>query len=449
MKKTLIALSIISLLSGCALMQASDLSEQAPEVTKSMMQKEFDSIPAPAAGKPLSVAVYGFQDKTGQRRPQSNVASLSTAVTQGAETFLIKALQDVGRGQWFEVVERVGLDNLTKERLIIRQMREAYEGSNARPLLPMQFAGMILEGGIVGYDTSTNSGGVGQRVFGIGKQTQWTQDVVTVSLRAISVNTGKVLITVTVQKTILSTADAVTALKFFDAGTKAFEAEAGLTINEPGTYAVKSAVEMAVVELIKEGQKKGIWEYRHEPVTGVIVPQGPVPFTPAPAPSPVISSEIKKEEKKDELVQSQTSTAPKGAAEPASSTSQQSGNGTSDGRDEKKSEAGKKELVAQANPKELAKNTNPTLGARADAVVLADLIPKAAAIPTPPVETYLTKIRTAVRKEPRTDSKMVDVILPGNTISVVDKQGDWLLITHNGKTIGWVWKPLLSQNGKK
>ena len=191
-------------------------------------------------------------------------ASLSTAVTQGAEAFLIQALQNVGRGEWFEVVERVGVDNLTKERLIIRQMREAYEGANAKPLMPLQFAGMIIEGGIIGYDSTINAGGAGMRVFGIGKQTQWTQDVVTVSLRAISVNTGKVLMSVTVQKTILSTADSATALKFYDMGTKAFEAEAGLTINEPGTYAVKSAVEMAVVELIKEGARKDIWAYRIE-----------------------------------------------------------------------------------------------------------------------------------------------------------------------------------------
>jgi len=301
MKKNLIALSILLALSGCAVIQSSGLSETEPEVTTQMknVKKEFDSIPGPAVGKQVSVAVYSFADKTGQRRPQANVASLSTAVTQGAETFLIQALQNVGQGRWFEVVERVGIDNLTKERLIIRQMREAYEGSNAKPLMPMQFAGMIIEGGIVGYDSSTTSGGAGMRIFGIGKQTQWSTDTVTVSLRAISVNTGKVLMTVVVQKTILSTADSATALKFFDQATQAFEAEAGLTINEPGTYAVKAATEMAVVELIKEGQRKGVWDFRQEQ-TEVIVPK----VIPAPPPAPVISSEIKKpEEKKDVVVQ--------------------------------------------------------------------------------------------------------------------------------------------------
>ena len=326
MTRILLSLSIVALLSGCAMIQSTGLSEADPTVTTSMrgVKKEFDSIPAPAAGKPISVAVYSFSDKTGQRRPQANVASLSSAVTQGAETFLIQALQGVGRSQWFEVVERVGIDNLTKERLIIRQMREAYEGNNAKPLMPMQFAGMIIEGGIVGYDTTVNSGGAGMRIFGIGKQTQWSQDTVTISVRAVSVNTGKVLAVVTVQKTILSTADSATALRFFDTGTQAFEAEAGLTINEPGTYAVKSAIEMAVVELIKEGQRKSIWDFKSN-VPVVIAP--PVVEKPVVQP-PVISSEIRKpEEKKDELVQTQTPKAPTPIQESPAPAPQQSDGG--------------------------------------------------------------------------------------------------------------------------
>ena len=325
MKRVLISLSIVALLNGCAVIQSTGLTEVDPTLTtqRAGVKKEFDTIPAPAAGRPVSVAVYSFADKTGQRRPQANVASLSSAVTQGAETFLIQALQGVGSGQWFEVVERVGIDNLTKERLIIRQMREAYEGNNAKPLMPMQFAGMIIEGGIVGYDTTVNSGGAGMRIFGIGKQTQWSQDTVTISVRAVSVNTGKVLAVVTVQKTILSTADSATALRFFDAGTQAFEAEAGLTINEPGTYAVKAAIEMAVVELIKEGQRKSIWDFK----SNVPVAVAPPVAKPAVQP-PVISSEIRKpEEKKDVVVQTQTPQAPTPIQESPAAAPQQSNGG--------------------------------------------------------------------------------------------------------------------------
>jgi curli production assembly/transport component CsgG len=358
MKHTLLSLSIVALLSGCAAIQSTGFTETDPTLTtqREGIRKEFDTIPAPAVGKPVSVAVYSFADKTGQRRPQANVASLSSAVTQGAETFLIQALQGVGQGQWFEVVERVGIDNLTKERLIIRQMREAYEGNNAKPLMPMQFAGMIIEGGIVGYDTTVNSGGAGMRIFGIGKQTQWSQDTVTISVRAVSVNTGKVLAVVTIQKTILSTADSATALKFFDAGTQAFEAEAGLTINEPGTYAVKAAIEMAVVELIKEGQRKAIWDYKSN------IPVVVAPVAKAVPPQPVISSEIRKpEEKKDELVQTQTPKTPTPIQESPAPSPQQSDDGKAPAGVEGKSETIKEEIVAKITTKPEVKNVDADL----------------------------------------------------------------------------------------
>jgi curli production assembly/transport component CsgG len=259
MKKLFVFLLIV-IISGCATTRVLNGPDK-PTVTKNLMQKEFDILPPPN-GKKVSVAVYSFADKTGQRRPSASIAQLSTAVTQGAEAFLIKALQDVGQGQWFDVVERVGIDNLTKERMIIRQMREAYEGDKAKPLSPMMFAGMIIEGGIVGYDSSVKSGGSAARMLGIGPQSQYSEDIVTISLRAVSVNTGKVLVSVTVQKIIYSASDSLAVLKFVKNGTQAFEFESGLTVNEPGTLAVKAAIEAAVVELIKEGQKKGIWDFK-------------------------------------------------------------------------------------------------------------------------------------------------------------------------------------------
>ena len=279
MKKLLLAGIVLLTMTGCAITQKTGIVDHKPEVAPVKMQKEFDSIPAPATGKRLTIAVYSFNDKTGQRKPQAGIASLSTAVTQGAEVFLIKALQDVGQGQWFDVVERVGIDALTKERTIIRQMREAYEGPKAQPLMPLQFAGIICEGGIIGYDSGTESGGAAYRFLGIGPQTQYSKDTVTISLRAVSVSTGKVLAAVTVTKIVYSTADSVAVLKYIDNKNIAggifgnadnvtsltgsmFEAETGLTINEPGTLAVKATVEAAVVELIKEGERKGVWDFK-------------------------------------------------------------------------------------------------------------------------------------------------------------------------------------------
>lgn len=280
--RRLLLLSLILLTSGCAIVQKGGQIvgvEHTPKLAENKMQKEFDALPPPAGPK-LSVAVYSFQDKTGQRKSVPNIASFSTAVTQGADVFLIKALQDVGKGQWFDVVERGNIDALTKERLIIKQMREAYEGKDAKPLMPMQFAGIIMEGGIIGYDTGLESGGAAYRFLGVGPQTQYSKDIVTVSLRAISVNTGKVLAATTVTKIVYSTADSMAVLKSIEPGggilrqvfdgttgvvtptSGLFEFESGLTINEASTLAVKTTIESAVVELIKEGERKGVWDFK-------------------------------------------------------------------------------------------------------------------------------------------------------------------------------------------
>jgi curli production assembly/transport component CsgG len=267
MTKTLISLLLVSLLSGCASL-VPPVSTDEPKLVKNE-STEFNTLPPPAGGHVVA-AVYGFSDKTGQRKPSDKLAQISFAVTQGAEVYVIKALQEVGQGRWFKVVERVGLDNLTKERQIIRQARESV--GDQRQLKPMMFAGVVVEGGIIGYDSNTLTGGAGARWLGIGPSTQYRQDVVTVNLRTVSVQTGEVLASVTVTKSIISVGNSLTVFKFFDQGTKAFESEIGFSVNEPVNYAVRTAIEQGVVEIIKEGERKGYWSFKRE-VTPLITPE--------------------------------------------------------------------------------------------------------------------------------------------------------------------------------
>jgi len=185
-------------------------------------------------------------------------------VTQGSEVFLIKALQDVGNGKWFKVVERVGLDDLIKERQLIRNQRETYEGQNAKPLAPMMVAGVMLQGGVIGYDSNVGSGGIGARFLGIGAEQQYRTDEVTVVIRLVSVHTGEVLLSSGASKTIYSTGASANVMKFVDAGTKAVEFEAGLTINEPTTYAVRIAIEATVIDMIKQGIEKKLWQFKSQ-----------------------------------------------------------------------------------------------------------------------------------------------------------------------------------------
>lgn len=270
MKNIIVSVALAAMLGGCATGSAIHeklVGEQyeEPQLEISKYLKKDDNRVAPPAGGPVPVAVYGFRDLTGQRKSVPNVASLSSAVTQGADSYLVKALQDVGDGRWFVVLERGGLDNLIKERQMIRQMREIYQGKDAAPLPPMLFAGVILEGGIVGYDSNTTTGGAGVRFFGIGAQTQYQSDTVTISLRTVSVTTGEVLTSVTVTKTVLSYMDKAGVLKFVDTGTQSVEAEVGASINESINRAVQVAIQSAVVNTIREGARKGHWAFRAEP----------------------------------------------------------------------------------------------------------------------------------------------------------------------------------------
>jgi curli production assembly/transport component CsgG len=175
---------------------------------------------------------------------------------------LIKSLQEAGNRQWFTVVERANLDNLLKERQMIKQTREIYEGTNAKMLPPLTLAGVILEGGIIDYNSNVLTGGTGFAVLGIGPYTQYTQDQVVISLRLVSVQTGEILTSVTIEKNLLSTQDGATAMRFYDQGRKTFEFDSSQTMNEPGNYALRSAIEQGLVELVKSGEKLVLWKYK-------------------------------------------------------------------------------------------------------------------------------------------------------------------------------------------
>ena len=212
-------------------------------------------------GDPIIIAVYDFLDMTGQKKPGGNFASMSTAVTQGSYQLLIKALQDAGDGKWFRIVERASLPSLLQERKLIRSTRQQVNGEGAEPLPPLLFAGAYITGGIVGYDSDVKTGGFGARILGIQAHKQWRQDVVTIILRLVNVQTGEVVVSLTVEKTIISGETGSDIFKYLDTDTMLVEIEAGVARNEPVTYAVRKAIEKGVVELINEGAEKGLWEF--------------------------------------------------------------------------------------------------------------------------------------------------------------------------------------------
>lgn len=253
-------------LGGCAVFERPyELVAQPPVVASlTSSQRELMELPPPA--QRLTVAVYDFSDQTGQFRGSEGVQSLSRAVSQGGASILVKALQDAGNRQWFQVIERERLDNLLRERQIIREMRQHYLGERevSPEMLPsLLFAGILLEGGVIGYDANTMTGGAGARYLGIGASTQYRQDTVTVYLRAVSVRTGEILTTVVARKTVVSVAVNANAFRFVSF-RELLEAETGITTNEPDQVALQQAVERAVHSLVIEGAQLGYWQFHDQ-----------------------------------------------------------------------------------------------------------------------------------------------------------------------------------------
>ena len=252
-------------LTGCT-SKIKPLRSSKPEFGyKSQVIDDLLAVPPPE--QKIVVAVYKFRDQSGQYKQTVNsTLNYSTAVTQGATSMLIKALEDAGKGQWFTIVERESLPNLLNERKIIRQTRLQYVAKEdldkIPPLPPMVYAPVILDGGIIAYETNLLTGGLGAKYLGIGGDTEFQRDTVTIGLRAISVKDGRVLKTVETRKTIFSFKVDASVFKFV--GVKELlEGEAGFSSNEPPQMSVKEGIESAVYSLIMEGAIDGLWSFQN------------------------------------------------------------------------------------------------------------------------------------------------------------------------------------------
>lgn len=258
MKKSTIALLFLFLLSSCGAyfnqpvgVQKAIYGESTP-ATSSLIKM-------PKPKEQIVVGVYKFKDQTGQYKATDQGSTFSTAVTQGATSILLKALED---SKWFVPIERENLGNLLNERNIIRSTRQEYATTanpNDSQLPPLLFAGVLLEGGIISYDTNIITGGFGARYFGAGASTRYRQDRISIYLRLVSTSNGKILNTVYVSKTILSQSVDANLFKYVNI-KRLLEVETGFTRNEPIQLAVTEAIEKAVEGLIVDGIRENLWE---------------------------------------------------------------------------------------------------------------------------------------------------------------------------------------------
>lgn len=250
---------LLVIISGCSTIKKTlppDL-ELAQQLEKTQTFSELSNLPQPAGSIPVSV--YSFRDQTGQYKPQANVSSFSTAVTQGANSILVQALHE---SDWFIPVEREGLQNILTERKIVRAALSNKEEEKTQ-LPPLTTAKIILEGGVISYDSNVKTGGLGAEYFGIGASELYREDVISIYLRAVDVRTGQVLLSVATTKKVLSLEMRAGFFRYVSYKRLA-EAEAGFSENEPMHICVKQAIEKALTELVQKGIKKGVWSTKEQ-----------------------------------------------------------------------------------------------------------------------------------------------------------------------------------------
>lgn len=253
------------LVSSCASYSSLDIPRgtDSAVVQQELLSQDLFNLPEPI--KSPTVAIYRFGDLTGQKKQNAaGGTSFSSAVTQAPDVYLTRALLRAAHGKFFTVIDRTILDDLTKERQLIRQTRQSYDGKNATKLPALKFAGLLVTGGIVGYDHSSDSGGAGARYLGIGTMREFSRDTVTINIRLISVATGEVVLEVISSKTILSTNTSGDVFRFIEQGTSLVEIESGLARNESVSIATQRAIEVGVLELINRGEGLGFWKFKGE-----------------------------------------------------------------------------------------------------------------------------------------------------------------------------------------
>lgn len=270
-RPSLLALAALAMMagSGCTVFRDTRNALAAPHENVTLTPRmstyrDLRFLPDPRGRIP--VAVYGFRDQTGQYKA-APASSFSTAVTQGGATMLTNVLQESG---WFSVLEREGLQNLLTERKIIRSATPRTPGSRTTDtedgITPLTSASILLEGGIVAYDSDIRTGGIGVRYLGISSSEQYRLDQVTVNLRAVDIRTGRILLSVMTTKSLLSREIQAGVFRFIEF-KKLLEAEAGYTSNEPAQLCLLSAIEAAVIHMIAQGVEQKLWavspESRH------------------------------------------------------------------------------------------------------------------------------------------------------------------------------------------
>ena len=252
-----LVVAALPLLAGCVI-------EPPPSATPTVMVQEEIKLP-PKPKRALSVGIYSCIDTTGQRRPTGSSQELSSAVPMDCTPYLISGVRALTPG-YVNLVERQHVDELLRERqlatLALNAAATPQPNGKPYPYVPkrlqmLRVAEVILIGQVVAYDRETRQVTGGIAFGGTGGDATLVTDLVTFSLRAVSVQSGIVLGQTTVTKSITSTKIGGTMSKIWP--TRVMNAELGGGANEAVGLALDAAIRASIQQLITAGEHDGWW----------------------------------------------------------------------------------------------------------------------------------------------------------------------------------------------
>jgi len=246
------AVAIGSLLGACAAPPSDPVQLRTAATLTPPSPSTRDLLRLPPPRGKIVAAAYGFRDQTGQYKPSPD-SLFSTSVTQGAASAADQGAEGFGLVHAGGTGKPAGA--LT-ERRVVRAMENPSGQNGADSIPPLLPASILVDGGIIAYESNLRTGSISARFLGVGAATQYRVDQVTVNLRSIDIRTGAILHSVSTTKSISPTRSR--PMSMFVNYTDLLEFEA-----EPAQLSVKEAIEAAVIHVLIQGIKEGNWRLRN------------------------------------------------------------------------------------------------------------------------------------------------------------------------------------------
>ncbi len=206
--------------------------------------------------RPVAVTVGAVRDHTGKFTESDG----GNAITQGGSLMTISALGKMGdaivlRERFDTQVADIELKHLEARRLGDGQRHQVTDetGSKTVPWIPYP-GGSILKsevyivGGITELNYNIFSGGAGVEISGIGGGARTFVANVAVDLRVVNSSNLNVIKVVSLQKQVVGYEVRAGVFNFF--GSNLFDIESGLKSQEPLQLAVRSVIELGVIQMM-------------------------------------------------------------------------------------------------------------------------------------------------------------------------------------------------------